>query len=127
MAPAKKRRGFRNIVADEVNYVWRGGGGVTIQLADSPSNGSQLQVDYGYFDVWLYVNDRENRPPDFEPKSVTPSFVADAIRFARIVGWQPESDKKSRTIYYRDNQFREQPEEQNNSEQDTAGQSATAE
>ena len=47
-----------------------------------------LIVDFGWYDVWLYVNDKlENRPPDFEPHSVTPQFVRECIIFALQNNW----------------------------------------
>jgi hypothetical protein len=49
---------------------------------------SLLIVDFGWFDVWLYTNDKENRPPDFEPKSVTPKFVSESISYALNEGWK---------------------------------------
>ena len=100
--PAPKKKGFRKITVDDCLYVWRS---ETIRLADSPSNSQTLYLDRGAYDVWLYMNDRENRPPDFEPHAITPKFVAEAIRFARRNGWSPESEIGTRTVYYREKKF----------------------
>ena len=55
-------------------------------ISDETKN-SLLIVDFGWYDVWVYSNDRENRPPDFEPKSVTPKFVSESIIYALNQGW----------------------------------------
>ena len=49
---------------------------------------SLLIVDFGWYDIWLYVNDSDNKPPDFEPKSITPKFVKGSIFFALNIGWK---------------------------------------
>ena len=105
MTPNKKRRGFRRITVDGAAYSWRGGGKITVQLANCSSNGSQLHVDYGWYDVWLYVNRPEDKPPDFDIHSETPSFVAAAIQFARGVGWRPETQTSNQKLYFRDEKF----------------------
>lgn len=44
-------------------------------------------VDFGWYDVLLFVNDIDNCPPDFEPKFVTPNLVSKSISFALNEGW----------------------------------------
>ena len=48
---------------------------------------NKLFIDYGWYDDWLYVNDIENKPPDYEPQIVTPKFVGKSIEYALKNGW----------------------------------------
>ena len=36
----------------------------------------------------VFPSCKENTPPDFEPKCITPKFVSDSIRFALGNGWE---------------------------------------
>lgn len=45
-------------------------------------------MNFGWTDVWLYINDKEKKYHDFELKVVTPKFVADSIYFAIDLGWK---------------------------------------
>jgi hypothetical protein len=36
---------------------------------------AETKINIGYFDVWLYIKDDENKPEGYEPKIVTPSFI----------------------------------------------------
>ena len=77
MAIAKK--GFRKIEVGE-KYAWKFNGKVFV--AKERNNRSTLIIDFGWFDEWLFANDRENRPPDFYPRMATPKFVSESIQFA---------------------------------------------
>jgi len=83
MAIAKK--GSRKIVVEGGTYYWKFNEKIFV-FKEAYKN-DILIVDFGWFDVWLYVNDKENRPPDFEPKSITPKFVRASIQFALSNGW----------------------------------------
>lgn len=48
---------------------------------------------YRWFDEWLYINDKESRPADFQPKIITPAFVRQAILSGLENGW--DIQKKS--------------------------------
>lgn len=82
---AISKKGLRKIAVGEEVYHWKFVSNVMI-FSDKSRNGI-LTVDFGYFDVWDYVNDQENRPPDFEPKVITPKFVKESILFAINNGW----------------------------------------
>ena len=83
MAIAKK--GFRKIAVEGREFYWR----FSKQIFVIPKGfeNSLLIVDFGWFDSWLYVNDKKNRPADFEPKIVTPHFVRESITYALNQGW----------------------------------------
>lgn len=55
-----------------------------------PSGRQVLEVDFGWFDRWLYMNDRAAMPPDFSPEVASPAFVASAIEFALGNGWSSD-------------------------------------
>jgi hypothetical protein len=74
--------GLRPITVDGRCFRWRFDGRLVVIPADR--SGPQLRVDWGWRD-WL---EPEGRGP--EPSVVTPSFVAEAVRFALANGWQPE-------------------------------------
>lgn len=102
MASPTKKRGFRTIKVDDECYNWSFVGIVDIRFSDSPKQ-SALRVDFGWYDIWLYGND-EKRPPDFEPKIVTPNFVEQAIRFAVKNGWNRKRSTVTQ-IFYRSRAF----------------------
>lgn len=83
MAISKKR--LRPIVVDSHKFYWKFTEKVFV--FNEADKNSLLVVDFGYYDVWLYINDKENCPPDFEPKVVTPKFVSQCIQFALQAGW----------------------------------------
>jgi len=82
---AISKKGLRSITVNGQQFYWKFNGKVIV-ISDEIKN-SFLIVDFGWYDVWLYVNDKENRPPNFEPKSVTPKFVCDSIIYALTQGW----------------------------------------
>ena len=83
MAISKKC--LRKIAVDNRKFYWKFNEKVFV-ISDETKN-SLLIVDFGWYDVWLYTNDRGNRPPDFEPKRVTPKFVSESITYALNQGW----------------------------------------
>lgn len=97
---AISKKGLRKINVEGKNYYWKFNEKVYI-VGDGIA-GSLLIVDIGWYDVWLYVNDKENRPPDFEPKSVTPKFVSESILFALTQGW----DKGKMEIEFRNGNYK---------------------
>lgn len=84
MALAKK--GSRKIVVDGKQFRWKFREIISVVPEEGPKG--ILTIDFGYYDVWDYANDEENRPPDFEPQLATPSFVAQSIKYAMSKGWE---------------------------------------
>lgn len=82
---AISKKGLRKIEVNGKDYYWKFNKNVFV--VNNEIDGSFLVVDFGWFDEWLYVNDKENRPPDFEPKRVTPKFVRESILYALKQGW----------------------------------------
>lgn len=82
------KKGLRKIVVDNREFYWKFN--EKIFVTSDEANNSLLIVDFGWYDVWLYANDKENSPPDFEPKSVTPQFVSESITYALIQGWDDQ-------------------------------------
>lgn len=82
---AISKKGLRTIIIDDVKYYWKFKN--EIFIFHSEFKNSTLSIDFGYYDIWLYVNDKENTPPDFEPKIVTPKFISESIKFALANGW----------------------------------------
>jgi len=81
---AISKKGLRKIVVEEQVFYWRFN--KQIYVFKEEAENSLLIVDFGYYDLWLHVND-EQKPPDFEPKIVTPKFVRESILFALNHGW----------------------------------------
>ncbi len=100
---AKHKKGFRKIVVNEHEFSWRFTSVIDIRPKDNQSN--KLIVDFGWVDVWLYVNDEINRPLEFEPKIVTPSFVQKSICFALANGWDINSRDSIIEIKYENEAF----------------------
>lgn len=85
---AISKKGLRKITVVNREFYWKFNEKIFV-ISDEAKN-SLLIVDFGWYDVWLYVNDKENRPPDFDPKSVTPKFVSESITYALKQGWDDE-------------------------------------
>ena len=83
---AISKKGFRKIIVDERLFYWKFN--KKIFVISNKNRNSLLIIDFGWYDVWLYVNDQENKPPDFEPRKVTPKFVSKSISFALKSGWE---------------------------------------
>lgn len=79
------KKGLRTIIVDEEKYYWKFVN--KIMVFNHNSRNGILSIDFGYFDVWDYVNDNKNKPPDFTPMVVTPKFVSESIKFALKNGW----------------------------------------
>ncbi len=103
MSIAEKKRGFRKIVVENKAFNWRFTS--LVDIRPEGLKGNKLLVDFGWFDEWLYANDRENRPPDFEPKVITAQFVKKAIEFALLNDWNIESDNLVLNLKFHDGEF----------------------
>ena len=97
---ALSKHGLRKIIVDEREFFWKFN--EKIFVTSNETKNCLLVVDFGWYDVWLYVNDKENRPPDFEPKNVTPKFVSDSILFGITEGWE----KGKMEIEYRNGNYK---------------------
>lgn len=100
MSLPQKKRGFRKIVVDGREFSWRFKR--KIQICPASNKDNKLVVDFGWYDGWLYLNDRANTPPDYEPKVVTPEFVRKAIEFALAQGWDVEAKPGITNLIYWD-------------------------
>lgn len=60
------RRNFRKIVIDDKIYKWRFNS--IIQICPEGLYNNMLSVDFGFYDSWIYVNDKGNEPENFEPQ-----------------------------------------------------------
>ena len=94
----KKKKGFRKIIVDDTTYNWRFSDSIEIRPEQNQSN--KLEIDFGYFDPWLYVNDPENKPEEFEPKVVTPGFIKKVIKNAIQLGWNVKEGNKLTKLKY---------------------------
>lgn len=99
----KKKKGFRKILIENQTYNWRFIG--VIQIRPEQNNSNKIEIDFGYYDTWLYVNDKENTPEDFEPKIVTPTFVKKSIENAIKLGWDIKDKNKTTKLKYRNEIF----------------------
>ena len=61
--------------------------------------------DFGWFDPFLYLNDKLNSPTIFTPQIVTPAFVRKAIEFALKHNWNITEKTAVTKVVYRDNVF----------------------
>jgi len=102
MIPEKKR-GFRKIIIDGITYNWRFSDSVEIRPAHNSTN--RLEINFGYFDLWLYANDKESIPEDFDPKVITSNFIRAAITNAIKLGWNTEHTNQLKKLKYRNGIF----------------------
>lgn len=103
MSTPNKKRGFRKITINDIDFNWGFVGKIDIRPADNRNN--QLIVDFGWYDVWLFVNDPDNVPPPYEPKVITPLFVQECVLFAFENGWNIEKKAGKFEIFYRNGVF----------------------
>ncbi len=83
---AISKKGLRKIIVENREFYWKFNGKIIVTSEEIKN--CHLTIDFGWYDIWLYVNDKENRPPDFEPKNVTPKFVSESISNALNQGWE---------------------------------------
>lgn len=81
---AFSKKGLRGIIVEKQKFYWKFNEKIII-ISDQKH---LLIVDFGWFDKWLFVNSKNNKPPEFEPKSVTPEFIKKSILFAINKGWE---------------------------------------
>jgi hypothetical protein len=103
MALPQKKRGFRKIVIDDKAFNWRFNS--QLEVCPAACKDNKVIVDFGWFDSWLYVNDKSGIPPKYDPKIVTPSFVRKAIEFALVHDWDITASIGVTKVIYRDTQF----------------------
>lgn len=100
----KKKRGFRKIMIDGITYSWRFSDFVEIRPAHNQTN--RLEINFGYFDHWLYVNDKENAPEDFDPKIITPNFIRKSVLNAIRLGWDVDNGNDLKKLNYNNGIFK---------------------
>lgn len=104
MATPNKKRGFRAITVNNELFNWCFQGIIDIRPNNNKNN--QLLIDFGYYDGFDYVNEpKENRPPPFEPKIVTPKFVSQSIENALKLGWDIELNTGRTVVEYRNKEY----------------------
>jgi hypothetical protein len=103
MGLPKNKKGFRTITFKEQKFNWRFSDKIDIRPELQKNN--KLIVDFGWFDELLYLNDEVNRPPDFEPKTVTPEFVRQAISFALEHNWEIGKTNENFELKYKNGKF----------------------
>ncbi|MGX7666745.1 hypothetical protein [Flavobacterium pedocola] len=99
----KKKKGFRKIVVAEKVYYWRFS--TIIEIKPEHNHSNRLEIDFGHFDPWFYANDPENKPEDFEPKSITPAFIRKSIENAIALGWNIDAANTFKKLNFRNNAF----------------------
>jgi hypothetical protein len=100
---SKKKNGFRKITIENNIYNWRFTSIIQIRPNENPNN--KLEIDFGWYDEWLFINDKENEPESYEPKKVTPSFIEKSIKNAIKLGWNIEAKNLQLKIKYRNKIF----------------------
>lgn len=103
MSLPQKKRGFRKIVINGNEFGWRFN--TQLEVCPASCKGNKLWVDFGWFDPFLYMNDKSGTPPDYDPQVVTPSFVRKVIEFALSHNWDIMAKTGITKVMYRDNQL----------------------
>lgn len=97
------KRKFRKIIVNEQAFHWLFDSTIKIRPDNNPQN--KLEIDFGYYDSWLYMNDKENEPEDYNPKVITPVFIRKCIENAIKLGWNTELKHGIYKLKYRNNKF----------------------
>ena len=82
-------KGFRAIVVNGRSFKWRFVKRLIV-VPDGLSGRQVLEVDLGWSDPWLEINDPKTTGSGRNPQIATPAFVAQAIAFALHAGWNAE-------------------------------------
>lgn len=96
---AISKKGLRKIQVEGNAYFWKFQEKIYVYKEEAKNH--PLIVDVGWYDAWLFIQDKSNKPPDFEPKTITPQFLRDAIVFAVKNGWE----NRKLAIEYREGAF----------------------
>jgi hypothetical protein len=110
MSLPTNKRGFRKIVIDDKEFNWRFKSMIEVRPAFCEDN--ELFIDFEWFNHWLYVNGTE-KPADYDPEVVTPTFVREAIEFALKHHWNIEKKTGGINLLYRDKRFKIVSDEDN--------------
>jgi len=97
---AISKKGLRTLKIGEKEFLWRFAEHVLV-LSELHAH-APLRVYMGWYDSWLYIQQKENIPPPFKPASITPKFVRAAIEFALDHGWPAQK----MDIEFKDDTFR---------------------
>ena len=84
-----KGKGYRRIVVGGRRFKWRFADRIVV-VPDGLAGRQVLDMDFGWFDSWLYTIAPTKTPTAFSPRMVTPAFVASAIKFALQNGWNTD-------------------------------------
>ena len=103
MAKPNKKRGFRKLTIKDINFNWCFLGKIDIRPDENRNN--QLIIDFGWYDIWLHVEDLKNPPSPYDPKVITPQFVKKCILFAIANGWDIEKKVDKFELLYRQGTF----------------------
>ena len=82
---SKKKKGFRKITIENEIYNWNFTNIIDIRPNENQSN--KLEIDFGWFDEWIYKNDKIDKPEDYSPKIITPNFIKKSILNAIKLNW----------------------------------------
>ncbi|WP_338767056.1 hypothetical protein WAF17_05050 [Bernardetia sp. ABR2-2B] len=96
---AISKKGLRTITVNNNKYYWKFNEKVFI--IPNENQNSLLVIDFGWYDIFLFMNDKENRPPKFYPKAITPKFVQESILFALENEWSEGTMK----VEYREGKY----------------------
>jgi|GEM_PF-1459442 len=112
MTIPKKRRGFRRIVVDSIDYDWRFDNRsdepiyVDIRLTTKPH--SKLLIDIDFKDPWLQnIDNIRSHHLQSCSSPITPRFVANAIKAGKQLGWQPIENCREFYVRYQGGEFSE--------------------
>lgn len=97
------RNNFRKIVVNEMDFNWLFHNIIKIRPDNQRQN--NLEINFGYYDSWLYVNDKENEPADYEPQVIKPAFIRKCIEEAIKLGWNTDLKSGLFKVKYRNKTF----------------------
>ena len=100
-----KPKGFRSIVVDGRTYYWQLTARGILKIVTGRKSSPALEVDFGWYDVWLYPPGDPATPPPFEPRIVTPEFVRAAVVTGIQAGWGPAETGSAVRLVYRNGAF----------------------
>ncbi|WP_375560891.1 hypothetical protein ACE193_24875 [Bernardetia sp. OM2101] len=96
---AISKKGLRTIIVNNKKYYWKFNEKVFITSEEN--NNCLLIIDFGWYDIWLFIHDIKNMPPNFYPQAITPKFIKESILFALENDWK----KGTMKLNYKDKKY----------------------
>ncbi len=98
-----KKSGLRKIRVGAVDYYWAwrtdyGSKTIRVRVGEVQDQNKHVLIEAYHVDVWLTIGEPEPRPNEIQ--IITPSFIRQAVDFARSNGWDEAKNQRMHLVYH---------------------------